>query len=223
MMQTDDIELQKIDQFVNLEGKRVLEIGCGDGRLTAFLADKGASVTAIDTDENRIETAKATVKAVDFRIGSGEALEFPKESFDLVFFSFSLHHQDGDAALAEARRVLRPEGGILIIEPTLASEYTRLVAVFQKEEPALLEKARRSIEKWEGAVARRETFVVPHAFETEEDFLTHYITSYGDGTASEKDRRDLRRIVGNKIFNTPISVEDECTIILISEKGATTA
>lgn len=218
MMPTDNIELKKIDEFVELNGRRVLEIGCGDGRLTAFLARTGARVTAIDTDESRIEAAKASVPGVDFRVGSGEALDYPMESFDLVFFSFSLHHQDGDTALAEAKRVLRPEGGILIIEPTVASEYTRLVAVFQKEEPSLLEKARLSIKQYEGAVARQETFVVPHCFETEECFLTHYITSYGDGTASEKDRQDLRRVVGDKIFNTPISVEDECTIILISEK-----
>ena len=222
-MQSANIELKKIDEFITLKGKRVLEIGCGDGRLTAFLAGKGARVVAIDPDENRIEAAKATVKEVDFRIGSGEALEFPLESFDLVFFSFSLHHQNGNAALAEAKRVLRPEGEILIIEPTVASEYTQLVAVFQKEEPALLEKAQQSIKTLDGAVSRRETFVVPHSFETEEEFLTHYITSYGEGTASEKDRQNLRRIIGQKIVNPPIYVEDECTIILISGKGAKAA
>ena len=222
-MQSANIELKKIDEFITLKGKRVLEIGCGDGRLTAFLAGKGARVVAIDPDETRIEAAKATVKEVDFRIGSGEALEFPLESFDLVFFSFSLHHQNGNAALAEAKRVLRPEGEILIIEPTVASEYTQLVAVFQKEEPALLEKAQQSIKTLDGAVSRRETFVVPHSFETEEEFLTHYITSYGEGTASEKDRQNLRRIIGQKIVNPPIYVEDECTIILISGKGAKAA
>ena len=92
--QTDDTELRKLYKFVKLEGKHILEVGCGDGRLTAFLAKKADKVTAIDPEENQIKTAKAAVQGVDFQIGYGEALAFPDESFDIVFFSYSLHHQD---------------------------------------------------------------------------------------------------------------------------------
>ena len=108
-MDYKDIELSKIDAFVNLKGKQVLEVGCGDGRLSAFLAREAENLIAVDPDETRIEAARQAVKGVVFHIGSGESLEFPEDSFDLVFFGFSLHHhQDGFAALSEARRVLRP-------------------------------------------------------------------------------------------------------------------
>ena len=215
-MQSDDIELRKIGAFVNLKGKHVLEVGCGDGRLSAFLAREAENLVAIDPDETRIEAARQAVKNVDFRIGSGESLEFPKDSFDLVFFGFSLHHQDGFAALAEAKRVLKPGGDILLIEPTIMSEYTQLVALFEKEEPALLKNAQRAIEPFSTSISRQDVFVVHHYFDTEDLFLNHYITSYGNGAAMDEDRQGLFRIIGNKRFNTPICVEDECTITLIS-------
>lgn len=217
MIPSDDIELEKIDEFVKLEGKKVLEIGCGDGRLSSFLSRNAENLVAIDPDEARIGAARQTVQGVDFRIGSGEALEFPENSFDLVFFGFSLHHhQDGFAALAEAKRVLRPGGDILIIEPTVMSEYTQLVAIFEKEEPALLRKAQKAIVPLYPAISRQETFVVYHYFDTEEDFLNHYTVKYGGGTGNNASRHALRRIIGDKRFTTPISVDDECTIILIS-------
>ena len=61
MIQADDIELKKIDQFSRLSGKRILEVGCGDGRLSPFLARKAGMVIAVDTDAARIKAAKAAV------------------------------------------------------------------------------------------------------------------------------------------------------------------
>jgi len=216
MTQTDDIELRKLDEFVKLDGKHILEVGCGDGRLTAFLAKKADKVTAIDPEENQIKTAKAAVQGVDFQIGYGEALAFPDESFDIVFFSYSLHHQDCSTALSEARRVLKAKGEILIIEPTINSEYTKLVTIFQNEEPALLTKAQKAIEPFSKGLCRQEVFVAQHFFDTENIFLDHYITSYGGGSALDKDRQGLLRVIGKKRLNTPICVEDEFTITLIS-------
>lgn len=215
VMQSNDIEFKKIDEFVNLRDKHVLEIGCGDGRITSFLVQKAGNLTAIDIDEVCIEEARQTVKGVDFRIGSGEFLEFPEDSFDLVFFGFSLHHQKGSVALSEARRILAPKGKILIIEPTEMSEYTKLVSVFQKEEPALLRRAERDIKSFGMAVSRKEIFVVNHYFDNEETFLNHYISSYGGGITDERSQDELRKIIGEKLFESPIIVEDQCSIILI--------
>jgi len=213
-MQSTDTEFKKIDAFVNLKGLNVLEIGCGDGRLSAFLAQKAGNLTAIDIDEAGLEEARRTVKGVDFRIGSGECLEFPEDSFDLVFFGFSLHHQKGSAALSEAGRVLVPEGKILIIEPTVESEYTKLVSVFQKEEPDLLRQAARAIYAAGMTVHRKETFVVEHYFDNEETFLNHYISSYGSGSTDESCHHQLLQVIGEKRFESPIIVEDQCSITL---------
>jgi len=214
-MQSDDIELEKIDAFVNLEGKRVLEVGCGDGRLSSFLSRKAGQLIAIDIDEGRLEKARHTIRDVDFRYGSGESLKFAESSFDLVMYGFSLHHLDGIAALSEAQRVLAPMGEILILEPTQRSEYTKLVSVFEKEEPFLLKRAAQNINAFVNVVSRQETFVVDHSFDNAETFFQHYILSYGGGTGNENCRHELGQIIGGKLFDSPIIVEDECRIILI--------
>jgi ubiquinone/menaquinone biosynthesis C-methylase UbiE len=117
-MMTYNSDLQKIEEFIQLKEKVLLEVGCGDGRLTALLADKAAAITAIDTDGSHIEAARKQINGVNFQVGSGEKLGFEDGSFDIVLFSYSLHHQDCTKALAEAKRVLRQDGCILIIEPT---------------------------------------------------------------------------------------------------------
>lgn len=222
-MQPDNIELIKIDEFVNLRDKRVLEVGCGSGRLSSFLVQKAGNLTAIDIDETCLKEARRTVRGVDFRSGSGESLEFHKGSFDLVFFGFSLHHQDSFAALSEAQRVLVPTGEILIIEPTETSKYTKLVSVFEKEEPILLRRAAQNIASFGKPVSRQETFVVNHYFKNVETFFDHYISSYGGGTTDKRSRHELQQIIGDKIVQSPIRVEDQCNIILLKEAGGLTS
>ena len=58
-MESNDIELKKIDEFADLRNMHVLEVGCGDGRLSSFLAQKSANLTAIDIDPTRLEEATA--------------------------------------------------------------------------------------------------------------------------------------------------------------------
>ena len=214
-MHSDDIEFQKIDEFINSGCKRILEIGCGEGRHSLFLTQKTERLIAIDVDEDRLAEAKRTVKGVDFRVGSGESLNFPEGFFDLVFFGFSLQHQDGSVALSEASRVLVPGGKILIIEPTMESEYTKLVSVFQKEEPLLLRRAAQDIKSFGMDLSRQEIFVVNHYFDDEKLFFDHYSSSYGNGIIDDISANELRQIIGGKIFDSPIIVEDQCKIMLI--------
>jgi len=119
-MKTLNSDLQKIEEFIQLNGKVLLEVGCGNGQLTALLVDKAAAITAIDSCGSCIETARKRVNRVKFQVGSGEKLEFADGCFDIVLFSYSLHHQDCIKALAEAKRVVRQDGRILIIDPVNA-------------------------------------------------------------------------------------------------------
>jgi ubiquinone/menaquinone biosynthesis C-methylase UbiE len=80
-MQTFSTDLPKIEEFVQLNGRDVLEVGCGDGRLSALLEDKVGSLTAIDPDKTVITLAKKNIARVDFKVGSGENLEFADRSF----------------------------------------------------------------------------------------------------------------------------------------------
>lgn len=101
----------------SLAGYRVLDIGCGDGMLTGTLAATGASVTGIDADPEIVAAAAATVPSATVVMGRAESLPFADGSFDLVVANTVLCLiDDRRAALAEAVRVLRPGGRLLLGE-----------------------------------------------------------------------------------------------------------
>lgn len=113
-----------IDQSEIFAGADVLEIGCGTGNLTvrAKRAAPAANVTALDPDPRALARAQRKVRGrsgIRFERGYAQQLPFADDSFDKVLSSMMLHHLDADvkrAALAEARRVLRPGGSLHIVD-----------------------------------------------------------------------------------------------------------
>jgi ubiquinone/menaquinone biosynthesis C-methylase UbiE len=71
-------------------GHRVLEIGCGDGRVTRLFAATAASVVAIDPKAESIEELRNRFPAVDARAIGIEELDLPPHSIDVAIFSWSL-------------------------------------------------------------------------------------------------------------------------------------
>jgi len=76
-------------------GSRVLEVGCGDGRLTLRLASLGAHVSAIDPEASLIRRARKALpirfsRRVQYSVGDSGNLRFPSSSFDIVVFAWSL-------------------------------------------------------------------------------------------------------------------------------------
>jgi 16S rRNA A1518/A1519 N6-dimethyltransferase RsmA/KsgA/DIM1 with predicted DNA glycosylase/AP lyase activity len=70
--------------------RRVLEIGCGDGRLTRRYAREAASVVAIDPDADAIAELRRELPGVDARAIGVEGLSIPDRSVDVVLFAWSL-------------------------------------------------------------------------------------------------------------------------------------
>lgn len=104
-------------------GASVLDIGAWDGRLGGLLAERrGCQVTLVDVvDKN--ETA------LPLRRYDGRTLPCAEgERFDVVQLLYVLHHADDDAQLlAEARRVLGPDGRLLVAEDQVETRWQRLV------------------------------------------------------------------------------------------------
>jgi SAM-dependent methyltransferase len=97
------------------EGERVLDIGCGTGRLARWMGERlgpKGSVVGIDPLEDRIGVARSHGGALRFEVGQAEDLgAFEDASFDAVCMSSVFHWvSDKAKALAEIRRVLRPGG-----------------------------------------------------------------------------------------------------------------
>jgi trans-aconitate methyltransferase len=100
-------------QLAPSPGERILDIGCGDGRLTAEIAASGAEVVGVDASPAMIEAARA--RGLDARTVDARALPFARE-FDAVFSNAALHWiPDPDAVLAGVARALKP-GGRLVVE-----------------------------------------------------------------------------------------------------------
>lgn len=101
----------------------VLEIGCGDGYGTAILAEQAARVTAVDVEAETVAHAAAQYPdaGIDFRTYDGERLPFDAGSFDAVVAFQVIEHVEDDAGfVAEAHRVLRPGGVLLVTTPNRA-------------------------------------------------------------------------------------------------------
>src|SRR5437870_5473495 len=106
--------------FAGARGLRVLEIGCGMGTDGAQFARAGADYTGVDLTEAAIELARKRFELSDlhgnFQVADAENLEFPDESFDLVYSHGVLHHTPDTArAVREIHRVLKPGGRAIVM------------------------------------------------------------------------------------------------------------
>jgi ubiquinone/menaquinone biosynthesis C-methylase UbiE len=91
----DGVEIATIRELVDLDGLHVLEIGCGDGRMTFEYAGEAASAFAIDPEEELIEQARAATpprlqRRIRFEAADAAEIELPQREFDLALFSWSL-------------------------------------------------------------------------------------------------------------------------------------
>lgn len=109
---------QALDAFVRQGGEsdhRVLEIGCGTGHWVRRLRESSLSVFGLDPSAGMLEIARGSLSGRLIR-GRAEALPFASASGDRLFCVNALHHfSDPAAFLAEARRVLRFDGGLLTV------------------------------------------------------------------------------------------------------------
>lgn len=89
-------------------GEPILDVGCGDGTLTAKIAAAGARVVAVDAAPDMV--AAACAKGLDARVVPGQSLAFDHQ-FDAVFSNAALHWmRPPEAVLAGVRRALKPGG-----------------------------------------------------------------------------------------------------------------
>lgn len=126
---------EKLMQILNpLKGKRILELGCGRGDFSVWLAKQGAQVTAVDIGPDLVAAARvlAKVNGVDceFRQGNITDLPFDSAAYDVVIGLAILHHlSEAEVlkAIRECYRVLKTGGVAVFHEPVENSALFNLV------------------------------------------------------------------------------------------------
>ena len=91
----EGVETRALAELAPVAGLRVLELGCGDGRLTFRYASDAAAVLAVDPDEGEVEKARNALKPtladkVTFAVSGAAEVDAPRRSFDLALFAWSL-------------------------------------------------------------------------------------------------------------------------------------
>jgi SAM-dependent methyltransferase len=127
--------LKLVDLLSPQPTERILDLGCGDGALSAIIQERGATVVGVDIDAAALEFARA--RGIDARQQDGQALTFGAE-FDAVFSHASIHWMpEVDKVFAGVRRALK-SGGRFVAETgahrNIAAIHTALIATLIKFE-----------------------------------------------------------------------------------------
>ncbi|MDA1145041.1 MAG: class I SAM-dependent methyltransferase [Chloroflexi bacterium] len=115
--------LAMVERYVNLEGRRALDLGCGVGEYVRAFARQGARSIGLDVDPPRLAEARQRSadggwNRTDFLAGAGEALPFVDGSLDVVVLNEVIEHVTDDrATLREVARVLTDDGRCVIFAP----------------------------------------------------------------------------------------------------------
>lgn len=124
------------DVFAPLEGRHILDIGCGRGRLLRALMRRGAVATGVDPSADLLAKAREMAPDATLVRSGGEALPFDDGTFGGAVFLNSLHHIPQDLirrALAEGLRVIAPGATLLVIEPLARGGYQQVFAPVDDE------------------------------------------------------------------------------------------
>lgn len=129
-------ELQKaLDVFESVQGKKILDLGCGYGETAVYLTLCGAHVWAIDISNGMVQLARKLAKKHKVSKNctvsqmAAEQLDFSDNYFDFVFGDGILHHVDTMQALQQVHRVLKKNGLGVFIEPL---HYNPLIQLYRR-------------------------------------------------------------------------------------------
>ncbi len=138
-------EIEIIESLIELDGKFLLELGCGKAQLSRALVSRGKDRRLVATEVDPIQHAKnldaAAQENIRFENWGAQKIASEDNTFDVVFMFKSLHHVPKEMieqAFCEIHRVLKRGGVLYISEPIFDGDFNDILKIFHDEEAVRL-------------------------------------------------------------------------------------
>ncbi|MEA1889110.1 MAG: class I SAM-dependent methyltransferase [Pseudomonadota bacterium] len=171
--------------LLSLDGKHILELGCGSAEITRNIATSGTGrkITALEVDEIAHEKNLqiTDLPNVSFALSGAQEIPLEDDSVDVVFMFKSLHHvplELMDASMQEIRRVLKPAGLLYISEPVFAGDFNEVLRLFhdeQKVREAAFHTVKKAVDEGLFNLVEETFFNSPMKFESFAEFENNTI------------------------------------------------
>jgi ubiquinone/menaquinone biosynthesis C-methylase UbiE len=141
-------DFEQLANAIDLRGKVVVDIGCGDGAFVRALASAGADALGIEVSDDAVARARAKDPDHRYELGGAERLPLEDQSVDVATLMRSLHHvPDPRSAFPELRRVVREH--VWIAEPLPEGDFFELIRAVD-DETEVRADAQRAIAEQQG-------------------------------------------------------------------------
>lgn len=184
-----DSEILK--EYIQFKNETIVDVGCGTGELVRWMASKGITAIGIDIAEMTKKAKKfQKVKNEKFIVGTGEQLPINDNFADIVTYIASFHHIPSGkmmSALKECRRILKPKGRAILIEPIAKENSYYEIIKLAEDEAKIQSYAYETIKKSDEAGLK---FVSEEIFYSERSFQD-YINLLNIFVESENHRNEI--------------------------------
>ncbi len=217
-------EAEIYERLLVLDGKHILELGCGGAVITRDIAGAGTGrrITALEVDE--IAHGKnlqiSDLPNVTFALAGAQDIPLENETVDVVLMFKSLHHvpvELMDVAMREISRVLKPGGVAYISEPIFAGAFNEILRLFHDESSvreAAFDTLKRAVDEGLFELVEETFFTSPMHFESFADFennvlnVTHTKHNLDDVVHSQVKERFERHVGADGAhFQMPMRVD----------------
>lgn len=199
---TQTIEEIYLIETLNLNNKKILELGCGNATMTKKIASNGfgREIIACEVDEiQHKKNLELNIENIEFKLCGAQNIDIEDDSIDFIFMFKSFHHIPKELmsqALNEIKRVLKPNGMAYISEPLFQGKQNELIAVFHDEEQVRIdafEAIKESVQKEQFKLFREIFFQTEVIYESFEDFEKKQMNmTYNDHGMNEEIKQKVK-------------------------------
>ena len=189
------------NRLLSLDGKHILELGCGSAEITRNIATSGVDrkITALEVDEVAHEKNLqiTDLPNVSFSLSGAQEIPLDDETVDVVFMFKSLHHvplELMDQSLREVRRVLKQGGLAYISEPVFAGDFNEVLRLFHDEQivrEAAFHAIKKAVDDDLFSLVEEIFFNSPMKFESFAEFENNVINATHSNHTLDKELNDL--------------------------------